>query len=346
MKISFQSAKAKSQQQNVFLKTTIKSTVLCLPMVEVVHSNSLESEHISYLTTMIRVIPLLSKHASVLRQSRRRFSGLGNPMFPERARPELQELDKAAAAAASDGTNKKYNEKGSPDFLSNHGGKVAIVAFGLAIYLFYGYWRGGQNRTKVEDDVLKFANIEPYELQEMRYLNNLNPQQFNEVADKCRSHFASNDNFATYSEFIAFLKTVRCLSRWKFENSYVLDRFVQSYVTQTLDAQYHKERAEDMTGVIDLSMRKLKYFPQGEGLFSNKISYKDVPISVDLLLVVLNLCMVEDASQRVGSLFHLASLHDVDSDEVEASSEAASEGEAAPESSEAVVTISNGMGVL
>lgn len=267
------------------------------------------------------------------------MSSLGNPMFPERPRPDLKELD-MAASAATNSTNKKLNESATPDFLSRHGGKVALVAFSLAAYLFYGYWRGGQNRNKVEEDVLKFANIEPYEIQEMRYLNNVTQQQFNEVADKCRSQFSTNDNFASYNEFIAYLKTIRCLKQWKFENSYVMDRFIQSYVTQTLDAQYNKDRADAIVGVIDVSQRKSKYFALDE-LTPTKVSYKDVPISIDLLLVVFNICMVEDASERVGSLFHLASSSTIASDDLASSGEEEG-GTVSTSSSDASPTITKG----
>jgi hypothetical protein len=215
-------------------------------------------------------------------------------MFPERARPEIDSFfDKPEKPG-----DKKTNA--TPDFLSNHGGKVALVALGVAIALFYSYWVGGQNRNKVEEEVLKYSLIEPYEIQEMRYLNNVSNEEYAKAVQQCKDYFRGG--YTTYDEFVKFLKTQTFVKNLKLQQSHLLDRFIQSYITQTFQ----------ITGDanLDTSSRKSLYFGIPKDATSPPaVKFHDVPISLDLLLVAFSLFMLEDGLGRVEGLFKLAEIN-------------------------------------
>ena len=134
---------------------------------------------------------------------RRQLSSLGgsNPMFPERAVPE--------AATAAD----KHKISDEADFLTRHGGKVALVALSVAIALFYTYYESGQSKNRVEDALNNEATIEPYEINEIRFLNTLTAQLYDTLTESCLLQFPSG--MTTYPEFVAFVNSF--MSRYNAE---------------------------------------------------------------------------------------------------------------------------------
>ena len=124
-------------------------------------------------------------------------------MFPERAVPE------AATAAVKD----KHKISDEADFLTRHGGKVALVALSVAIALFYTYYESGQSKNRVEDALNNEATIEPYEINEIRFLNTLTAQLYDTLTESCTTQFPSG--MTTYPEFVAFVNSF--MSRYNAE---------------------------------------------------------------------------------------------------------------------------------
>ena len=84
-------------------------------------------------------------HGNFLYQRRRNLSGV-NPMFAERAIPDKHKISEEA------------------DFLTRHGGKIAVVALSITFFLVYTYYESGQSKNRVEEELNDEAAIEPYEV--------------------------------------------------------------------------------------------------------------------------------------------------------------------------------------
>ena len=107
-----------------------------------------------------------NKYVIISSMKKRKFS-LGNPMFPERKKPDMPDIlhtDKSLPAHLQDADK---------SFLSQHGGKVFIVALSVAGYLIYGFFKGSSNKSELEDKILEETILEPYEINELRD-NNFN----------------------------------------------------------------------------------------------------------------------------------------------------------------------------
>jgi len=118
-----------------------------------------------------------------------------SPMFPERPVPELPASlpDKGTGAAASS----------EADFLTRHGGKVAAVALSVAFGLIYTYYESIQSKNRVEEELNADAALEPYEINEIRFLNTMTPEVFDSLVAACMKHFEGG--VATYADFVAFV---------------------------------------------------------------------------------------------------------------------------------------------
>jgi hypothetical protein len=98
------------------------------------------------------------------------FSSLGSPMFPTAQIPDIP--------------HEINHTKDKTTFMSKNGGKIAIAVLSLCSYLLYSFFRGTNNKTKVEDDVLLLDKIEPYEINEFRKSNiifQINQDEFMEI---------------------------------------------------------------------------------------------------------------------------------------------------------------------
>jgi hypothetical protein len=187
------------------------------------------------------------------------FSSLAgsNPMFPQREIPEQQ----------ISSNDSKINES----FLSRHSGKIALVALFISASIFYSYYITGQNRNSIEDNLTNMAVVEPYEIQEMRNMNNISLDQYKSIVI---SLFESGQSSITYNEFITTLR-----NRKEFDSSqliscgYLLDRLVLSYLLNNCD--------ED----------------------SQIMNYREVQIPVLFFLVCLSLLMTFNAKDRLEGLY-------------------------------------------
>ncbi len=295
------SLKVKSESLTSFVNSVV-GYEYTLHIIHVSYvSESFSTKFLVYQLKMLRglyVSRICLKNAFRVPFYKSRFSTLGNPMFPQRAEPDIDSiLDKADKKGSKD-----KNAKATPDILSDHGGKIALVAFGLAIALFYSYYVGGQNKNKIEEEVTQLSNIEPYEMHEMRYLNNLTTEQYTEVVQHCKNHFSSG--FCTYSDFVNFVTSKTILKGIKLQRCHLLDRFLQSYIAQTMNVTHR---------CIDNESRKALVFQPGWTTDHSdpqaEIVFQEVPVSVDLLLVGLNMFMLEDANSRIEGLFRIAEIN-------------------------------------
>jgi hypothetical protein len=73
-----------------------------------------------------------------------------------------------------------------------HGGKVAAGALALTAAIIYKYYESGRSKTNVEEGLNNRMVIEPYEVNEIRFLNNLTPAVYEALSVACLNHFASS----------------------------------------------------------------------------------------------------------------------------------------------------------
>jgi len=132
------------------------------------------------------------------------------------------------AKSANDGKSNKENKKGASDFLADHGGKVAIVAFSIAIGLFYSYYQSGEDRSNQEKQILKEASIEPYEIQELRSCSELDVPRYNAVVSWLlpRDGGVSSSTPVSYGDFI---EGVRAQLAAPLHGGHLFDRVVARY---------------------------------------------------------------------------------------------------------------------
>ena len=80
----------------------------------------------------------------------------------------------------------------SPLVQHRHGGKVAAGALALTAAIIYTYYESGRSKTNVEEGLNNRMIIEPYEVNEIRFLNNLTPAVYEALSIACLNHFASS----------------------------------------------------------------------------------------------------------------------------------------------------------
>jgi hypothetical protein len=248
-----------------------------------------------------------------------------NPMFPQRAVPELD----AKTEQGVDAT----------DFLSLHGGKVALAGFGLAIALFWTWYKGGVNRNDLEEKITNEAVIEPYEIQEMRLSNTLSPGDFQTIAANVYATFPSN---VSYKEFIKCVNQtplkpppvaapdtgkVRTATppssrqqqqqqpapRVTIHAGHLMDRVVANYVQCIQD-----NAPKDLCSGLPMSMTGTGSMADSDSPFSSgsgqqaasldSCSFTEVPIPRDFLLTVLNFAVCANHVERLDLLFDVALL--------------------------------------
>jgi hypothetical protein len=139
-------------------------------------------------------------------------------MFPERAIPDVPTPSKKASDDDS--------------FLSRHGGKVGLVALAVACGIFYTYYKSGQLKSEQEDELAKAASIEPYEINEFRFLNKMDHNKFNSLASMCLDKFPSMQ--LTYSEFVTFVRSYMGTS---IRSGHILDRLILAKLESELNSE-------------------------------------------------------------------------------------------------------------
>ena len=58
--------------------------------------------------------------------------------------------------------------------------------------IIYTYYESGRSKTAVEEGLNNRMIIEPYEINEIRFLNNLTPAVYDALSIACLSHFGSS----------------------------------------------------------------------------------------------------------------------------------------------------------
>lgn len=210
----------------------------------------------------------------------------GNPMFPERPEP-VQHIN----------NNKDKNSKGSnmneESWLSKNSGKVGLSMFGLSMFLIYTYFESGQDRNRVENKIIDASSIEPYEVNEIRFTNNMSPEEYSDLIKLCYEKFGNsksqgehgNDIMVSYREFIEFVNSHLTT---KITAGHLLDRVVLSHVMSLRQLGRSSVESDVKDQKIDI----------GRDL--------DVPIPLSFLLVVLNMAVRAPSWQRAQALFDIA----------------------------------------
>jgi hypothetical protein len=237
-----------------------------------------------------------------------------NPMFPERALPDV-DID----------VGKKTSKGGAgedDDFLSRHGGKVALVGFGLAAWLIYRWFRNNSNRNETESHMRMEYALSPSEINEMRHRNAITSDQYRGLIKAALSEFRSagaitaspkdsqspalssrgagdlsyGGALVSYRDFIAFVK--RYLHVDKLTNGHHLDRVVLKYVesnrnySASLASATHPDTASTTASVPD----ELDDSPPPDD---------EVPVPLPFLLVAFSMTVAARQAVRFGDMFFL-----------------------------------------
>lgn len=165
------------------------------------------------------------------------------------------------------------------DFLSNHGGKVALVAFSVAIGLIYSYYQSGEDRTRQERNVRRLAAIEPYEIQELRHCSKIDTDKYNLIVSTIRNE---EHGEMVYGDFVA---KVSKLSGNAIRGGYILDRLVWRHALAK--------------GILSQSN------DEGERHGKDVVRLRELRLPVSFLLVVLSLALQDSAEERVSGLVRI-----------------------------------------
>ena len=79
----------------------------------------------------------------------------------------------------------------------------------LTAVIIYTYYESGKSKTAVEDGLNEQMVIEPYEVNEIRFLNNLTPAVYESLSAACLDHFStwSRRGRVSYPSFSSLLYT-------------------------------------------------------------------------------------------------------------------------------------------
>ena len=114
------------------------------------------------------------------------------------------------------------------DFLTKHGGKVALFGFSFAAALIYRWFIGGKNRTALEEQITLESPLHPYEANDLRVKNSMTTSQFRIFQAKCNEKFS--DGYSTYDEFVLLFQQ-QCV--YEINEGYVIDRTILNFINNT-----------------------------------------------------------------------------------------------------------------
>lgn len=69
---------------------------------------------------------------------------------------------------------------------------MAAAAIALTAAILYTYYESGRSKTSVEDKLNDQMVIEPYEVNEIRFLNHLTPSVYDALVVACMEQFSSS----------------------------------------------------------------------------------------------------------------------------------------------------------
>lgn len=119
-----------------------------------------------------------AKEVRLIRTSNERlvFSRQHSTATPSSSSPASSHVTKAKSASSGSKLG---------DYFADHAGKVALGALGIAAGLVYTYFLSQQNKSEVESSIENhFLTIEPYELLELRYFNDLSESSLKQIVLK------------------------------------------------------------------------------------------------------------------------------------------------------------------
>ena len=275
-------------------------------------------------------------------------------MFPERPQPSIASLldnehedSKKKSGGGGDGGSGSGGSKSTIDYLADYGGTIGIISIGIIGALIYSYYESIQDRNRVEDKVSNAVKIEPYEIQELRYLNQLTYDQYctlcNRVIQVHREGSSSSSSIIihgsshtsmSYRVFIDILVEFAKSHQLSFRSMHLLDRLVLAYLT-TKDTEEDKKlilsTTETTEAIADTTVStndKLSSKDHVSSIYSddNGSSKEDlvvknsiVPLNLDLesliplpiLLAMLHLLLLtDDIGDRIKGFCYAASLLD------------------------------------
>jgi hypothetical protein len=118
----------------------------------------------------------------------------------------------------------------SKDFLSQHGGKVALAGFSFAGALIYRWLQGSKNKRDIEHSISRESPLHPYESNDLREKNSMTVAQYQQFVNECISHCSSG--VISYKEFLSlFHKT----TDYQIVDGYILDRLVLFYIEKHMN---------------------------------------------------------------------------------------------------------------
>ena len=199
----------------------------------------------------------MSHNHCIIMKELRYFSSLGNPMFPERPQPSIaslldNEYEDSKKRSSGGGSGGSEGSKTTIDYLASYGGTIGIISIGIIGALIYSYYESIQDRNRIEDKVSDAIKIEPYEIQELRYLNQLTYDQYCTLCNRViQVHREGNRSITirdtghidspsmsvrssmsmSYRVFIGILVEFAKSHELSFRSMHLLDRLVLAYLT-------------------------------------------------------------------------------------------------------------------
>lgn len=145
----------------------------------------------------------------------------------------------------------------------------------------YTYYLSIQSRNDLEKTIQQSAILDPYDILELRYTNELTAREYSAVVQLFADQLSRPGSLISYRDFVQQTNTLlQSQFHKQIHAGHLLDRFV---------AVYHERQ---QTGLQDEAGRP-------------KENFSDADYPVDLLLVLFNLCMLRDATPRIDALHHL-----------------------------------------
>ena len=220
--------------------------------------------------------------------------GLGSPMMPDRpSKVSDEELDRAYS---DNNKNKKKKDDEEESFLTQHGGKVAIIALSIAALLIYKYFQGGTNRKRVEEILEEHTILEVYEMNELRLANEVTVEEYSKIL---------NDHTWNYNgkeSYINMLQKVRTSLGRDLCKTYLLDRLIFSICFSNIDD--NNNSINDTTTTTTTNNNNNNFGEYGVG--------GDFEMDVTLFLFCIQYMIGARANERVESVKLLHKLSGID----------------------------------
>ena len=172
----------------------------------------------------------------------------------------------------------KFKKSDADDFLSNHGGKVALFGLVTEIGLIYRWVIGGRNRTNTEKMISEEYALIPLEVSEIRYLNDITISEFENIVTTTRSQFKSNST--NYLNFIEIFKSMISTSVF---DGHLIDRIILFYNKKHQNTN------------IELELQKP----------ISIMTYFNAIVPLDFLLVTSSMAVKSNIDERVACFYKL-----------------------------------------